>query len=151
MIASAAFPKNLLLPFAWNKPQLKLIAYADFLHKPRACQHNCSQFIPKDALRQSNHGILSSTFLNYWSDCYVFSMERTLQKYAEIGVIRLPHACSDMCKIPIVVPLDFQMKSLVLELAWNESFGIFQPVRREWNTSYIVVLFSTSLTAGFLY
>lgn len=61
----------------------------------------------------------------------VFSMERTLQKYAEIGVIRLPHACSDMCKIPIVVPLDFQMKSLVLELAWNESFGIFQPVRRE--------------------
>ena len=97
----------------------------------RACQHNCSQFIPKDALRQSNHGILSSTFLNYWSNCYVFSMERTLQKYAEIGVIRLPHAWSDMCKIPIVVPLDFQMKSLVLELAWNESFGIFQPVRRE--------------------
>lgn len=112
MIVSAAFPKNLLLLFAG-----KLIAYTDFLHKPRACQHNCSQFIPKDALRQSNHGILSSAFLNYWSDCYVFSMERTLQKEAEMGVIKLAQACSDMCKIPIVVPLDFLMKSLVLELA----------------------------------
>ena len=54
-----AFSKNLLLPFTSNEPLLKLIEYTNFLHKPQACQNNYSPFMPKDALSQSNHGILS--------------------------------------------------------------------------------------------
>ena len=57
-------------------------------------------------------------------------MESALQKEVEMSVIKLAQAYPD--------------KSLVLELAWNESFTFFQPARREWNTFYIVVLFSAS-------